>query len=98
MRATSLILAFVFQSIATASLAQDAKEPASRPIPEEHKDFVAEIESIFGKYPNAATRYRLVDVGHVDFGGKARAECNEDCEWDPAFIGWCLTVCEPREE
>jgi hypothetical protein len=38
MRATSLILALAMQSVMTASLAQEAKTPVGRPIPEEHKN------------------------------------------------------------
>lgn len=63
MRTTSLILALVMQSVITVSLAQDAKTSVGRPIPEEHKNFVAEVESVFRKFPKASARYKLRDFG-----------------------------------
>lgn len=32
-------------------------------VPDEHKKFVAELQSLFSKYPKAATRYGLADLG-----------------------------------
>ena len=32
-------------------------------IPDEHKEFVAELHNLFSKYPKAASRYGLADLG-----------------------------------
>jgi len=32
-------------------------------IPDEHKEFVAELQNLFSKYPKAASRYGLADLG-----------------------------------
>lgn len=92
MRGASLILALVLQPV-TVSLAQDTKVPVRRPIPQEHKDFVAEVENVYAKYPKAAARYKLVDVGLVDFA-RPRVSCDLECEWDASWGGWCKDRCE----
>ena len=32
-------------------------------VPDEHKEFVAELQNLFSKYPKAASRYGLSDLG-----------------------------------
>ncbi|MER8699791.1 hypothetical protein [Mesorhizobium sp. M0768] len=98
MRTISLILALVMQSVITVSLAQDAKTPFKRPAPEEHKDFVAEIEGVFRKYPKAIARYKLVDIGLVNIGEMPRVECTVECEFDSTWGGWCKDRCDTERE
>ena len=90
MRTTSLILALVMQSVMTVSLAQEAKTPVGRPIPEEHKNFVAEVEGVFRKFPKASARYKL-----TDFGENPVWSCPWDCQDWPGFVD-CRPVCEPQ--
>jgi len=93
MRATFLILVLLMQSsVAAVSVAQEEKAAERPPIPEQYKEFVAEIESIYEKYPEAATRFRLVDLGR-----NPRMECTVECEFDLQWGGWCKDRCELEE-
>ena len=91
MRTTSLILALVMQSVMTVSLAQEAKTPVGRPIPEEHKNFVAEVEGVFRKFPKASARYKLTDFGE----NPVWSCCPWDCQDWPGFVD-CRPVSEPQ--
>jgi len=90
MRAISLILTLVMQSVITVSLAQDSKNTVGKPIPEEHKDFVAEVENVLRKFPKAAARYKL-----TDFGENPRWSCPWKCDYHDPFAD-CRPVCEPE--
>jgi hypothetical protein len=90
MRVNSLILALVMQSVITVSLAQDSKTSVGRPIPEEYKDFVAEVQSVLKKFPKASARYKL-----TDFGENPRWSCPWDCDYQDPFAD-CRPVCEPE--
>jgi hypothetical protein len=97
MRASSLILALVMQTVVTASLAQDANKVVDtnrsvrRPVPEEHKAFVTEFENTLRKYPKASARYKL-----SDFGDNPVWSCSWDCQgWPDGFVD-CRPVCEQQ--
>ena len=92
MRGTSLILALVLQSVATVCIAQDANTPIRKSIPEEHRAFVTEIESIFKKYPEAAVSYKFIGIGFPTTV-KPRT-CVEECEVDWQNF-WVDCRCEP---
>ena len=58
-------------------------------IPDEHKEFVAEFQRLLSKYPKAATRYGLADLGD----NHARTRVYEiEC----VALGG-ITVCESKE-
>lgn len=90
MRADSLVFALVMQSVVTSSFAQDSKAPVGKPIPDEHKEFVAEVQNILKKYPKASARYKL-----TDFGENPRWSCPWDCDYHDPFAD-CRPVCEPQ--
>jgi hypothetical protein len=92
MRAVVLTIALIMQFVTGVTFAQDEKLPAARPVPEEHKEFMAEVESLYRKYPAASSRYKLVDVGE-----NLRMDCTVECEFDSEWGGWCKDVCELEE-
>lgn len=83
----------------SAAFAQDMKQPDPVPLPaaEEDKAFLEEIESIYRKYPHAAERYKLTDLGLLDLA-QPRANCDLICEWDRQWGGWCFDRCEGERE
>ena len=58
-------------------------------IPDEHKAFVAEHQKLLSKYPKAANRYGLVDLG--DHHARTRVYVIDCLE----IMG--ITVCEAKE-
>ena len=47
-------------------------------VPDEHKEFVAEFANLLGKFPKAAARYKLADLGeHLASSGHTELKCVE---------------------
>jgi ABC-type sugar transport system substrate-binding protein len=88
MRAGTLVLAFALQAAAAASLAQEASDVAKVP-PEANNAFLAAVQEVFRDHPEAAGRYRLVDVG---------PEPRWDVSWDCEDIGDHIIDCSPVAE
>lgn len=74
--------------------------PAKRPvvIPEEHKCFIEEFQNLLTKYPKAAERFRLADLG--DNPPKSppivRWTVSWECEDWGAFGIQCGPVAKPE--
>ncbi len=65
MRTLILCGFFAFALVACAR-SPDSPEPRTakvHTVPEQHKAFVAEFQSLLKKHPEAAKRYRLADMG-----------------------------------
>jgi hypothetical protein len=73
-----------------------AKEPVV--IPEEHKAFVEEFRNLLRKYPKAAGRFRLADLGEYPPPGPIpRWNISWEChDWGDFGID-CNPVAKPEE-
>lgn len=93
MRATFLTLLVLLPIAAVAPAQEPAQEmelPEAVPT-EANLQFVAEVQAVFAKHPDAAMRYRL-----ADFGPSPRWEVTWTCEDLGDFGVDCRPVAEPE--